>query len=196
MVRRNRRVDAASRRSVPELYTAWPVRAGRCISISSGRTWIAPSSGGLLWIRGTENHLVTTPGIDHDVIYSISGGPGEVWVGRRLGGVTQLREEAGVLRRVTYTAADGLAPGVVNAVHRSRDGSVWAGTLSGAVSRIQKGRVTTFTTANGLSADAVTTIQEARRRSDLGRNGGRAGGVSQRELAEVRLAKTDCLPAG
>jgi signal transduction histidine kinase/ligand-binding sensor domain-containing protein len=127
---------------------------------TSGRAWIGPSSGGLLSIRGAEHHSITTVGMDRDVIYSISGGPGELWVGRRLGGVTQLREEAGVLHPRTYTAGDGLAPGVVYAVHRGRDGSVWAGTLSGAVSRIEKGRITTFTTADGLSAEAVTTIQE------------------------------------
>ena len=126
----------------------------------SGRAWIAPSSGGLLSVRGAEHHRISTPGMDGDVIYSITGGPGELWVGRRLGGVTQLREEAGVLHPRTYTADDGLAPGVVYAVHQSRDGSVWAGTLSGEVSRIDKGRVTTFTTADGLSADAVTAIQE------------------------------------
>jgi signal transduction histidine kinase len=121
---------------------------------------IGPSSGGLLWIRGAERHSTTELGLDRDVIYSISGGPGELWVGRRNGGVTQLREEAGVLHPRTYSAADGLAPGAGSAVHRGRDGTVWAGTLSGAVSRIRKDRVTTFTTANGLSADAVTTIEE------------------------------------
>ncbi len=127
---------------------------------TSGRTWVGPSSGGLLWIRGTERQSITTLGMDRDVIYSIAGGPGELWAGRRLGGVTQLREEAGVLHTRTYTARDGLAPGAVYAVNRAHDGSVWAGTLNGAVSHIEKGRITTFTTADGLSADAVTTIQE------------------------------------
>jgi signal transduction histidine kinase/ligand-binding sensor domain-containing protein len=141
-------------------YTGVAGAGGSLYIDTSGRAWIGPSSGGLLWVRGAEHHLVTTPGMDRDVIYSLSGGPGELWAGRRLGGVTQLREEAGVLHARTYTTRDGLAPGVVYAVHRGRDGSVWAGTLSGAVSRIEKGRITTFTTANGLSADAVTTIQE------------------------------------
>lgn len=94
------------------------------------------------------------------MIYSIAGGPGELWVGRRNGGVTQLREEEGVFHPQTYTTDDGLAPGAVTAVHRSRNGTVWAGTFSGGVSRIQKDHITTFTTANGLSADAVTTIEE------------------------------------
>lgn len=141
-------------------YSGIAAEGGSLYIDTSGRAWIGPSSGGLLWIRGAEHHLITTLGMDRDEIYSISGGAGEVWVGRRLGGVTQLREEGGVLKSRTYTARDGLAPGVVYAVNRGRDGSVWAGTLSGAVSRIKKDRITTFTTANGLSGDAVTTIQE------------------------------------
>ncbi len=127
----------------------------------SGRAWIAPSSGGLLWIRGTEQHAIAGPGLDRSVIYSISGGAGEVWAARKDGGVMQLRKEDGVLQTRTYSEADGLAPGAVYAVYRDRDGKVWAGTLRGAVSRIEKGHVTTFTTANGLSGDAVTTIRES-----------------------------------
>ena len=141
-------------------YTGVADDGGSLYIDASGRVWIGPSSGGLHWIRGTEHHSMTALGMDRDVIYSISGGPGELWVGRRLGGLTRLQEDGGVFRPQTYTARDGLAPGVVNAVKRARDGTVWAGTLSGAVSRIEKGSVSTFTTANGLSADAVTTIQE------------------------------------
>ncbi len=143
-------------------YPGVAADGGPLYADSSGRTWTGPSSGGLLWIREGEHHPIEGLGLDGDAIYSITGGPGEVWVGRRRGGLTQLREEDGALQLgPTYTAADGLAPGVVYAVYRARDGSVWAGRLSGAVSRIQKGRVTTFTKANGLSADAVTTIEES-----------------------------------
>ena len=141
-------------------YPGVAAEGGPLYADSSARAWIGPSSGGLLWIRGTEVHSIAGLGLDGDVIYSISGGPGELWVARRHGGLTQLSEEDGVLRQRTYTVADGLAPGVVDAVYRTRDGSVWAGTLSGAVSHIDKGRVTTFTKADGLSADAVTTIEE------------------------------------
>jgi signal transduction histidine kinase/ligand-binding sensor domain-containing protein len=141
-------------------YPSVAAEGGSIYIDASERIWIAPSSGGLLWIVGPEHHFITNQGIDRDVIYSISGGPGELWLGRRTGGVTQLREEDGVFETRTYTSRDGLAPGVVYAVHRVRDGSVWAGTLSGSLSRIEKGRITTFTSANGLSADAVTTIEE------------------------------------
>jgi signal transduction histidine kinase/ligand-binding sensor domain-containing protein len=127
---------------------------------SSGRTWIGPSSGGLIWIRGAEHHSIAGFGLGRDEIYSIAGGPGELWVTRKRGGVTQLREGAGVLHARTYTTADGLPPGIVSAIHRARDGTVWAGSLNGDVSRIQDGRITTFTSANGLNADSVNTIEE------------------------------------
>ncbi len=147
-------------RDAPFLTYTGVAREGGALYIDmSMRTWIAPSSGGLLWIRGAEYRSITQ-GLDRDVIYSICGSGNELWVGRKLGGVTHLREEAGSLQTRTYTAHDGLAPGVVYAVHRSRDGSVWAGTLSGAVSRIEKSRITTFNAANGLIADAISTIQE------------------------------------
>lgn len=141
-------------------YNGVAVEGGSVYIDHSLRTWIAPAGGGLVWIRGEEQHPLTGLGLEDDVIYSISGGDSELWVGRRHGGVTQLREEGGVFRSQSYTMADGLAPGAVSAVHRSRDGTVWAGTFGGAVSRIQKDRITTFTTADGLSIDAVTTIEE------------------------------------
>jgi signal transduction histidine kinase/ligand-binding sensor domain-containing protein len=141
-------------------YPGVAAEGGSLYADSLGRAWTGPSSGGLLFLRGAERHSINELGLDRDVIYSISGGAGELWLGRRHGGVTQLREEDGAFQQRTYTTEDGLAPGVVYAVYRGRDGSVWAGTLSGAVSRIQKGRVTTFSNANGLSADAVTTIEE------------------------------------
>ena len=141
-------------------YTGVAEEGGSVYVDTAGRAWIGPSSGGLLWIRGSERHSIVGLGLERDEIYSISGGPGELWLGRKLGGVTQLREEAGILHARTYTAADGLAPGIVYAAYRARDGTVWAGTLSGAVSRIQNGRITRFTSANGLSADAVNTIAE------------------------------------
>src|SRR5690349_307197 len=55
-------------------YTGVANEGGSLFIDASGRTWIGPSSGGLLWIRGAEHHAITTLGMDRDVIYSISGG--------------------------------------------------------------------------------------------------------------------------
>jgi hypothetical protein len=142
------------------VYNDVAAEGGSVYADASGRTWVGPSSGGLVWIRGEEHHSLAGLGLERDQIYSISGGPGELWLGRKSGGVTEIREDEGALQSRTYTAADGLASGIVYAVHRARDGTVWAGTLTGAVSRIQNSRITNFTSANGLSPDAINTIEE------------------------------------
>ncbi len=125
------------------------------------RTWFAPSEGGLFWMRGEHVEHITSAGLGTDVIYSIAGGPGELWVGRQRGGLTHLITKGGLLTAETYTQAEGLAQNSVYAVHRNRDGTVWAGTLNGGASRFTNGHFTTYTTANGLASNAVGAIEES-----------------------------------
>jgi signal transduction histidine kinase/ligand-binding sensor domain-containing protein len=128
---------------------------------TENRTWFAPSDGGLFWIRGAQIEKITTAGLSEDVVYSIAGGPGELWVGRQRGGLTHLITKGGSFAADTYTHADGLAQDSVYAVHRNRNGTVWAGTLSGGASRFSNGRFTTYTTANGLASNTVGAIEES-----------------------------------
>src|SRR5207249_4631153 len=44
---------------------------------------------------------------------------------------------------------------------QARDGTVWAGTLSGGVSKLSGGRFTTFTSATGVLSNTVVAILEA-----------------------------------
>ncbi len=127
---------------------------------AEGRTWFAPSEGGLYWLKGARVEGVRNDGLGTDVVYSIAGGPGELWVGRQRGGVTRLRYQGDSFTADTYTQAEGLAQNSVYAIHRSRDGTVWAGTLSSGVSRFRNGRFTTYTTVNGLASNSVAAIEE------------------------------------
>ena len=52
-----------------------------------------------------------------------------MWVGRQRGGVTVLHVGDGGITAERYTQRDGLAQDSVFAIHRTRAGSVWAGTL-------------------------------------------------------------------
>ncbi len=47
---------------------------------TDNRTWFAPSDGGLFWLRGEQIGQITSAGLDKDVVCSIAGGPGELWV--------------------------------------------------------------------------------------------------------------------
>jgi signal transduction histidine kinase/ligand-binding sensor domain-containing protein len=127
---------------------------------SEHRTWFAPSSGGLYWLKDGHVGQVKIAGLDKDVIYSISGGAGEVWVGRQHGGLTVLTDEHDAFVARTYTQADGLAQNCVYSVHRNRDGTVWAGTVSAGISRLSNGSFTNYSVANGLESSAVFSIVE------------------------------------
>jgi len=126
-----------------------------------GRTWFAPAGGGLYTLTGGRSTKVADAELQRDVVYSMAGGKGTLWVGRQRGGLTRLTMTAGTIGVASYTHADGLAQDSVYAVHQSRDGTVWAGTLSGGVSRLREGRFTTFSVADGLLSNTVSSILEA-----------------------------------
>ena len=127
---------------------------------SEGRTWFAPSSGGLFWLKDRHVRRVRLAGLDRDVIYSISGGDGEVWIGRQHGGLTVLTSRADSFVDRTYTQADGLAQNSIYSVHRNRDGTVWAGSVSAGISRLRGGLFTNYSVGNGLASSAVFSIVE------------------------------------
>jgi ligand-binding sensor domain-containing protein len=125
------------------------------------RLWFGPVAGGLWWAKEGQHGAVSQDGLERDVVYSIAGGARELWLGRQRGGLTRLGITGGRLSAKTYTKADGLAQNSVFSVYRARDGSIWAGTLSGGVSRFRDGRFTTYTRAAGLLSNTVTAILEA-----------------------------------
>jgi signal transduction histidine kinase/ligand-binding sensor domain-containing protein len=125
-----------------------------------GRTWFAPLSGGLYWLKDGHVRRVTIAGLDDDVVYSISGGDGEVWIGRQRGGLTVVTKVGDSFVGRTYTQADGLAQNSVYSVHRNHDGTVWAGTVSAGVSRLEGGKFTNYSMVNGLASNAVNSIVE------------------------------------
>jgi signal transduction histidine kinase/streptogramin lyase len=133
---------------------------------NAGRIWFAPISGGLYWLLDGKIHHISNAGLNNDVIYSISGRKGEIWLGRQSGGLTVLRETTDSpgdpsFSIQTYTVAEGLAQNSVFSVYCDRDGSVWAGTVSGGVSLWKDGKFTTYTTAQGITSDSINSIIEA-----------------------------------
>ena len=127
---------------------------------AEGRTWFGPLSGGLYWLKDGKVGHVAIAGLDSDVVYSISGGDGEVWIGRQRGGLTLVTKSGDSFVARTYTQADGLAQNSVYSVHRNRDGTVWAGTVSAGVSRLKDGKFTTYSMVNGLTSNSVNSIVE------------------------------------
>jgi ligand-binding sensor domain-containing protein/signal transduction histidine kinase len=127
-----------------------------------GRTWFAPVRGGLYWQKGEKTGSVQSHGLDRDVVYSIAGSNKTLWIGRQRGGLTRLQYSHGSIKVQTYTETDGLAQNSVYSVYQSRDGTVWAGTLSRGVSRFDGRRFITYTSASGLASGSVASILETR----------------------------------
>jgi len=139
-----------------------PAESGGPIHVdAAGAAWIAPPAGGLYRLeRGTARRIAIGGPVD-DVVYSIAGTGRDVWIGRQRGGLTQLRESGGEWAPRSYTEATGLAQNSIYAVHESRDGTIWAGTLSAGLSVLKRDQFTTVTAANGLVANTVGAIAEA-----------------------------------
>ncbi len=160
---------------------------------SSDRVWYAPVEGGLRWMKHEATGTVTNDLLSRDVIYSIAGSRDELWLARQQGGLTNLRFTGGSFASKTYTERDGLAQNSVYTVHQNTDGTIWAGTVSGGLSRLKDGRFSTYTAADGLAGNAVTAIEE-------GQNGamwfGTSGGLSELANGKWRTYTTrDGLPA-
>jgi signal transduction histidine kinase/ligand-binding sensor domain-containing protein len=127
---------------------------------AQNRMWFPPTDGGLMWMKDGNHGQVHAAGLDKDVVYAMAGSDSELWLGRRRGGLTQLRAERDSFSAKTFTQADGLAQDSIYSVYQTRGGTVWAGTLSGGVSKLSNGTFTNYTTANGLASNTVVSILE------------------------------------
>ncbi|MBW4028074.1 MAG: hypothetical protein HIU93_11805 [Acidobacteria bacterium] len=150
------------------MFTSFPLKShqvnenGGAIFVDNAeRTWFAPVTGGLFCLENGVIRRFPVPGLGNEVIYSISGGNGELWLGRQEGGLTRITLHGGEWTARTFTHEDGLAQNSVYTVDRTRDGTVWAGTVSGGVSVLQHGRFTTYTVDNGLQSNAIFSSIEA-----------------------------------
>jgi ligand-binding sensor domain-containing protein/signal transduction histidine kinase len=129
---------------------------------SENRTWFAPAGGGLYVIKDGRLQALKSSLVDKELIYSITGRKNEIWIGTQHGGLKYFEYRNGVINGKTYTQADGLSENSVFAVYQSRDGAVWAGTLTSGISRLKDGRFVTYTTADGLASNTVSAILETR----------------------------------
>jgi len=125
-----------------------------------GRVWFAPLSGGLYWLKDDRVGRVTIDGLDKDIVYSISGGDGEVWIGRQHGGLTKLTKSGDAWNARTFTRSNGLPQDSVYSVFRTKTGSVWAGTVSGGVIRLEGDSISSYSTADGLASNSINSIAE------------------------------------
>jgi len=111
----------------------------------------SPSAEQIAWatLGRMESALALLPDPDDGGLWLGPGLPGK-------GGVAYIKDAQ---IRQSYSAADGLGKGRVEALQFDRDRAVWAAT-EGGLSRIKDGRIATLSTRNGLPCDAVHWMME------------------------------------
>jgi signal transduction histidine kinase/ligand-binding sensor domain-containing protein len=133
--------------------------------VPSGEVYsMTGDKAGNLWLSGNKglSHLHDGRLVEHlpwsalgreqqaKVIVSDHGG---LWLSFWNGGGVLYFKDGQV--RASYTSADGLGKGHVPGLELDRDGTLWASTEDGGLSRIKDGRVITLTTKNGLPCDTI-----------------------------------------
>ena len=104
-----------------------------------GSLWIGTLGGGLAQRlgHGEFTNWSTSDGLSHEVVWAIArqrtpSGPGALWVGTEQG-LNRIDPQTGAVR--VFLESDGLAGNTVNAVAAGQDGSIWAGSWPGGVTR-------------------------------------------------------------
>lgn len=122
---------------------------------TGGNIWIASQNHGLIRVSpdGAVRVLPWATFGRSDFASAIVADPtaGGVWIGFQSGGITHFTgDRAGA----SYTAADGLGAGRINALRFDRHGTLWAAT-DGGLSRVRTGRVATLGSRNRLPCEGV-----------------------------------------
>lgn len=125
---------------------------------SDQNVWFAPPDGGLFRISHGRVQSIEIAGLMNDIVYSISGGAGEVWVARRNGGLTRLNVEGASIRASPDRLPNEPVHDAVYSVYREPNGTVWAGTIHRGLSRLHNGTWHTFTTKDGLPSGKISVI--------------------------------------
>ena len=129
-----------------------------------GDIWVGTPDG-LNRIRGNRVDTFTSAdGLPDDFIRSLLVDRDQsLWIGTRRGlvhwsGVAEHAANRGLPPGMTIlTQADGLGSNTVGAMARDTKGDLWVATFAG-LSRLHNGRITSFTTVNGLSSNVLTAL--------------------------------------
>lgn len=124
-----------------------------------GELWVGTPDG-LNRIRGSAVDAFTSAdGLPDDFVRSLLvDADGSLWIGTRRGLAHWVFADGRrAARKEIYTQTNGLGSDLVGAMARDTNGSLWIATLAG-LSRLRSGKITNYTTADGLSSNVVTAL--------------------------------------
>jgi diguanylate cyclase (GGDEF)-like protein len=163
-----------------------------------GSLWIGLAGAGLAQQlgRGAFASWGSAEGLSHDVVWSIARQPGRgpLWVGTE-DGLDRMDLETGEIR--VFRVGDGLAGGTVYALVPGPDGSLWAGSWPGGVTRFgpAAGQVRRYGVAGMAAADLKVIALFFDRSGDLWM-GARSGAYRLAAGSAARTFEPVPLPGG
>jgi signal transduction histidine kinase/ligand-binding sensor domain-containing protein len=127
---------------------------------SRGTIWTGSGSGGLYFVRDGKLTESISAHLGRDEVYSIAGEGDDLWLGSKSRGLTHIDLRASPNVATNFTQADGLPSASVYSVHRNRDGTIWAGTLTAGASHLHGKRFTNYAASDGLASNTILSIEE------------------------------------
>ena len=160
----SRRARAAARQQLHHLRRGGGLPRGAAGPVhvdAEGRTWFAPSSGGLYWLRGgrrgpgrRRRARATTSCIRSPAAADGRGSAG----GTAASPACPCEGDSS--RRGRIGRATGWPATACTPCTRAATATVWAGTLGSGVSRFHEGRFTSYSVGDGLASNTVTSIAD------------------------------------
>jgi signal transduction histidine kinase/ligand-binding sensor domain-containing protein/CheY-like chemotaxis protein len=135
----------------------WSVAVGK-----NGNVWLGTDTGiKLLQPDGNIVQPLKSPRANANTSSILEDREGNIWISRVSGGVTEFIKNED-FRPHDFSAADGLAPGLIRALYQDRSGNIWFGADNGGATRYRDGKFVNFTAKEGLAGNRVWCILEDR----------------------------------
>jgi ligand-binding sensor domain-containing protein/signal transduction histidine kinase len=153
--------------------------------------WVGTPNGLACWDGMSWRGYTTADGLAPGAVRAIADdAEGNLWIGTQGGGLNQLREGRFTAFRKND---DGLPSDNITSLLVGRDGALWVGTSSG-LARFKDGKLTRFTSADGLASNGIAYLTEDGDYLWIGSNAGlmRVALKSFNDFADGRIQKLDC----
>ncbi|MGH9761191.1 MAG: ligand-binding sensor domain-containing protein, partial [Blastocatellia bacterium] len=130
---------------------------------NDGALWFGASGGLIRYARGRPTRFTTKDGLpDNYVTAFLQARDGKIWIGTH-GGVAIMDSNSrsdGPPAFTALTEQNGLAGNYTRCLYQDPDGVIWIGSYDGGLTRYKDGKLTRYTTSDGLHSDGVFCILE------------------------------------